>query len=392
MYVNTPFAAYSHQELYAMLHAGDEPTARTAANSWDAVGARLGEQASNLEGKLTEFRKDWKGGAAEQYQIMVGDLATGLRRIAEAALRMRDLTHDAADALVKAKQEMPPPVAVPQVPEATMRMATTPLTVNPFLPHAQVYDLQQQQADAVRAVREQQEAEAAADAAHAKAVAVMTELAGQYQAADRAIPRTPTGANAPDVPQGPGSPDQGALGGLQTGDLEQPTGKPVFGNMFTAGIAAAAAASTGRLGIPLLPRVPPWAKKPAQKDKKEAVKPTPLAGKGFGGGGGSFGGGAPAATPQAGLVGGQAGPAAAASALRAAAGAAGAAGSGLGTGMPMMPFMPFAPGGGDMAGARRIPPWLTETEEVWGESATITPPVVGEDATAEQNPPGGYRF
>lgn len=163
--------------------------------------------------------------------------------------------------------------------------------------------------------------------------------------------------------------------------------------MFTAGIAAAAAASTGRLGIPLLPKVPPWAKKPVQKDKKETTKPNPLVGKGFGGGGGggSFGGGQ-ASVPQAGVIGGQAGPAAAASALRAAAGAAGAAGAGMGTGMPMMPFMPFAPGGGDMGGARRIPPWLMETEEVWGESATITPPVVGEDATAEPDPPGGYRF
>src|SRR3990170_2623824 len=109
-----------------MLPAGDEPTARTAAHSWEAVGARLGEQASNLEGKLTRFREDWKGGAAEQYQLMVDDLATGLRKIAEAALVMRDLTHDSADALAKAKREMPPPVAVPHVPEATVRMATTP--------------------------------------------------------------------------------------------------------------------------------------------------------------------------------------------------------------------------------------------------------------------------
>jgi hypothetical protein len=302
---------------------------------------------------------------------------------------MRDLTHDAADALARAKREMPPPVAVPHVPEATVRMATTPQSVNPFLPHGQAYELQQQQADAVRAVREQEQAAAAAEAAHAKAVAVMNELAGHYQAADQAIPRTPAAAGAPDVPD-QDAPGQDALGQHTGTELEQPTSKPVFGNMFTAGIAAAAAASTGRLGIPLLPKVPPWAKKPVKKDKKE-TKPNPLVGKGFGGGGGSVGGGS-APTPQAGVVGAQPGSAAAASALRAAAGAAGAAGAGMGTGMPMMPFMPMAPGAGDMAGARRIPPWLMETEEVWGESATITPPVVGEEPAVEQDPSGGYRF
>jgi hypothetical protein len=58
--------------------------------------------------------------------------------------------------------------------------------------------------------------------------------------------------------------------------------------------------------------------------------------------------------------------------------------------MPMMPMMPMAPGGHDMAGARRIPPWLMETEEVWGQSATITPPVVGEDPPAPA--PDDYRF
>jgi hypothetical protein len=45
---------------------------------------------------------------------------------------------------------------------------------------------------------------------------------------------------------------------------------------------------------------------------------------------------------------------------------------------PMMPMMPFAPMGAGGASARRIPPWLTETEDVWGESAVITPPVLGE--------------
>jgi hypothetical protein len=36
-------------------------------------------------------------------------------------------------------------------------------------------------------------------------------------------------------------------------------------------------------------------------------------------------------------------------------------------------------GGGDMGGGRRVPPWLVETEDVWGESSNVTPSVIGEE-------------
>jgi uncharacterized protein YukE len=386
----TPFDKYSHQQLWDMLQAGEETTARSAADNWDAVGGRLHEQASNLEAKLAQFKQHWRGGAAEQYQVMVGDLSGGLRRIGDVAFQMRDLTHDAADALVKAKKEMPPPVPVPDLSATTLRMATTPLEVSPFMAPNQVIDMQNQQQDAVYALQQHQQAVAASDAAHAKAVAVMNELAGHYQAADQQIPRTPAGGTAPGVPGAQSEPGQQPLIPLPPDQLNQPTGKPVFGNMFTAGLGAVAAASVGRLGIPLLPKVPPWANK--KKDEK-APAPAPKSGvgglKGIGGGG-SIGGGSPPPTPQAGVVGGAGAVGGAAAALRGVAGVAGAA-SGMGSGMPMMPFMPFAPGAGDMAGARRIPPWLMETEEVWGQSATITPPVVGEDPP-DPNPPAEYRF
>jgi hypothetical protein len=66
-----------------------------------------------------------------------------------------------------------------------------------------------------------------------------------------------------------------------------------------------------------------------------------------------------------------------------AAGVAGAAGAAArsATGMPMMPMMPMSGmgGGGDMGGGRRIPPWLVETEDVWGESSTVAPTVIGEE-------------
>jgi len=397
MYVDntarTPFDKYSHPQLWDMLQAGEEKSARKAADDWDAVGGRLHEQASNLEAKLAQFKQHWRGGAAEQYQVMVGDLSTGLRKIGDVAFRMRDLTHDAADALVTAKKEMPPPVPVPDLSATTLRMATTPLEVSPFMAPTKAMDMQQQQQDAVYALQQHQQAAAASDAAHAKAVAVMNELAGHYQVADQQIPRTPAGGTAPGVP-GAQSTDPGQLPlvPLPPDQLNQPSGKPVFGNMFTAGLGAAAAASVGRLGIPLLPKVPPWA---SDKKKDEKAPPAPKSGMGGGGlkgigGGGSVGGGSPPPTPQAGVVGGAGAVGGAAAALRGVAGVAGAA-SGMGGGMPMMPMMPMTPGAGDMAGARRIPPWLMETEEVWGQSSTITPSVVGEDPP-EPNPPSEYRF
>jgi hypothetical protein len=62
-------------------------------------------------------------------------------------------------------------------------------------------------------------------------------------------------------------------------------------------------------------------------------------------------------------------------------GGAGAASGGRAGGMggSMMPFMPMG-GMGDGGGMnRRIPPWLVETESVFGgESVPVTPPVIGE--------------
>jgi hypothetical protein len=47
---------------------------------------------------------------------------------------------------------------------------------------------------------------------------------------------------------------------------------------------------------------------------------------------------------------------------------------------PMMPMMPMnGAGANDMGGGRRIPPWLVETEDVWGESSAVAPSVIGED-------------
>jgi uncharacterized protein YukE len=388
MFRLTDFSRFTHPQLFAMLHAGNPATIRAAAQTWDTVGARLHEQAGNLEKRLLTFRHQWQGGAADQYNAMIADLYGGLRAVANVAFTMRDLTHDSADALTRAQAEMPRPVNVPDLPSELIRLATMPVAVDPAASAAVLARLHQQQTDAVAAVRAQQHAAQASNAAHAKAIAVMSELAARYHTALVAIPHSAGGRAGEAVGWGIGRPAGGSA-----------TSPPLFGNMFNAGLAAASAAAAGRFGLGL-PLVPPWAKKPdpaAEPAKPEVAEPAALDAFGGGlGGGGGIGGGiggglgglgagvAPAA--HASLAGGAAPAAIAASGFGAAAGGAG----GLGTGMPMTPMMPMMPmggmGGADAAGARRVPPWLVETEDVWGESSAISPSVIGEDRATGPDP------
>jgi uncharacterized protein YukE len=400
----TNFPRYNHPQLYQMLHDGDESTARSAADSWDGVGARLHEQAGSLETKLTAFREQWQGGAAEQYQLMITDLSAGLRRIGDAMFAMRDTTHEAGDDLVVAKNNMPPPVSVPNVSPATVFLATTPVEVDPLASTQDVAALRQRQADASTELAGYQQAVRSADSAHARAVAVMNELSVEYQVAEDDIPVSPQAAGSQKAPVDDGTAQWAPTDPESEVDADGKTASPVFGTMFTAGVAAAAAATAGRLGMRLVPKVPDWAKK-TDKDKAKADDAVAKAEAGaggaldtVGGGGGlgklgggfggvvGFGGNTPVPSAYPGMVGGAAA-GAAASALRAAAGAAGA-----GASMPFMPFMPFAPMGAGGANARRVPPWLTETEDVWGESAVITPPVLGEDPPQDRRRPTDFSF
>jgi hypothetical protein len=193
--------------------------------------------------------------------------------------------------------------------------------------------------------------------------------------------------------------------GLASGALPQQPQSPLFGDMFTAGVAAASAAVFGRFGS-VIPKVPAFANKKNGTGQNGTTNPdgstpqlgartaaasglngTKLAGagaggaalaglKGLGGGVGGVGGMsvAPSASPSLlGAVG-------TSGELAAAAGGAVGGAAANAAGMPMMPMMPMGGmGGGDMGGARRIPPWLVETEDVWGESSSVSPTVIGED-------------
>ncbi|KDN20882.1 WXG100 family type VII secretion target [Amycolatopsis rifamycinica] len=431
---HTNFAAYSHQQLYAMLQAGDPNSARHAADKWKSAALHLHEQAGNLNSELTEFKDQWTGGAADQYQRMIIDLANGISKVAQTAEAMNVMLGDAADALVKAKKEMPPPVAVPDVAPADVALAVNPPLLPPDASPALVQAAAQQRQQAIANVEAQQAAANAAGSAHGRAIVVMTELAGEYTAAEESIPASPNAVPTPATPPpaggGAGSAGSpGLVGNGMTGPgvvvtptdghplpggggtttqpgTTVPTSNPLFGDMFTAGLAAASAAAFGRFGS-IMPKVPSWATGKDPKDKKEEPPGTKLGGGGAGVEGGtgggipigggdapSFGGGGAGVPVGGGLTGpgeapaahsGLAGDGGAGNALSGlAGGAAGAAGAAAAKGaMPMMPMMPMGMGGGgDMGSGRRIPAWLVETENVWGQSAPVAPPVIGEDPEA----------
>jgi uncharacterized protein YukE len=401
---HTNFAQYSHEQLYTMLFASDPATVGDAADIWDTTGKGLHDKANDLQSQLSGFQDKWQGGAAQQYQSMISDLAEGIRKVADTAFAMRDLTHDAGEALTTARARMPKPVTVPQVSPSVVSLATTQIQVQADTPPQVVAQMRQQQSAAIAQVRDQQSAVAASNAAHAEAVMVMQALAGDYTTAQQSIPPSP---NADQVPSGTTptttqSDSRGVsapivssswvntatgttitlpAGGVPTGQPQG--GSPLFGGMFTAGLAAASAAAFGRFGS-IMPKIPGFAKPKA--DEKSTTPAGAKLGDGAsfklpGGGGavGGIGGGgvsgssvptsmvAGAAVPTADLAGGALG--------AAVADAAGSKAMG-----PMMPMMPMnGAGANDMGGGRRIPPWLVETEDVWGESSAVAPSVIGED-------------
>ncbi|WP_275291529.1 WXG100 family type VII secretion target [Amycolatopsis sp. La24] len=430
----TNFAGYTHQQLYAMLQAGDPTTARAAAEQWSSASRGLYDQAENLSDQLTDFSSSWTGGAADQYRTMMTDLVGGIRKVAVTAQGMRDMLEDAADALVKAKAEMPPPVAVPDVSPADVALAVNPPLLPADTPPATIIAATQQRQQAIANVEAQQQAANAAGSAHAKAIVVMNNLATNYDTAEDSIPVSPNAAAPPPKPVPGGGASTGGTGAIgntpdggtavgapvdshplptdgtqvpgssQPGHPAQNPGSPLFGDMFTAGLAAASAAAFGRFGS-IMPKVPPWAsgkdKDKDGKDKEQDVPPGTKLGGGAGpagGGGGGIpvgGGEAPSidggGIPSGGGLSGAGEAPAAHSGLAGnaqsnvlsglAGGAAGAAGAAAKSAMPMMPMMPMGGmgAGGDLGSGRRIPAWLVETENVWGQQAPVAPSVIGEE-------------
>jgi hypothetical protein len=397
--VTTKFGQYTLGQLTQMLDQSSPASCLHTAQTWDSTGKLLHEQAHHLERKLRSLDSSWSGTAATDYQAMMTDLAGGIRKVGDIAFQIRNLTYDALDALNTAIAQMPAPVSVPAVSPATVALATTPLQLTAGMSPQAAALAQQQHDAAVQAVAAQQQAIAAATSAEAKAVAIMQALAGSYVNAENGVPPSATGTT-PTVPATGGTMPAGAtpvdgtspfltLAGLSSLNVfsgAQTTAavtsgvsdsalsgqsSSLFGNMFTIGLAAAAAAGASVAGL--------VARQNSQKSGSALPGGANLAAAGAGGGvvGGAVMGGAggPGSTS---LSAADATQAANLAGDNAAGSAAGSAASSESM-MPMMPMGGTGMGAGAGAGGtRRIPPWLVEHEDVWGTSIPAAPPLIGD--------------
>ncbi|MET0496567.1 MAG: hypothetical protein ABW000_25875 [Actinoplanes sp.] len=379
----TDFSRHPHEELIRALSVSKPNEVVAAGDAWAAVAAALYERAQDIADRSGTLASGWTGSAADRYRQMMSELLGGVRRIAAAAMEARDLTYAAGEALQASWTAMPP---------------------------------------------------VSGEAARRQAVLVMAQLAERYLAIAAELNETmsqllpgvvdPAQGGPSRVPP-PGEPVFGNPNGSGTGGGRQ----PLFGGMLPAGLAAAGAV-LGRPFVPslLMPRREPYPPKGAvpddtagaadktdKSDSESAAADVSDSGEGGSGAGGSGAGGSGAGGGGAGgggAGGGGAGGGGAglsglggggglpplpelgglpqadpgiggtgpeqAGGIAAATGGAAAAGTGGMRGMPMMPMMPMG-AGGESGGGKRLPPWLVETEDVWGEPAVVTSSVIGED-------------
>lgn len=404
----TDFSQYTHQQLYAMLFASDPQTASNSAQVWGDTAAALYDQAGRLDSQLKSFQHLWQGDAADSYRSMITDLAAGIRKVGDTMAAVRDLDYGAGDALTKARKEMPAPVDVPTLSPTVVAAATTPLPSDPNIAPTTMMALQQQQRDAVDQVNQYQQTVAAANEAHARAVQIMTALGNDYTTTESSMPASPDAGTAPALPTGgtavtdnpnlatidytPGA-DQGLTTGtaVLAGGAALAASSPLFGKMFQAGLAAASAAVNGQFTGLKLPSFLNKKKDGTGTGDGKATDAGTTGDKlgsgagsdtgGVGGGGADLGSGAGDTNVPSPADALSSAPTSAGAGLAGAGAAAAAAGSAAKSAgfMPAMPMGAGMMGMSDMGGGRRIPPWLVETEDVWGESSVVSPTVIGEN-------------
>jgi hypothetical protein len=367
----TDFSRYPHEELIRALSVSNPNEVVAAGDAWAAAAAALFERAQDIADRTGALAAGWTGGAADRYRTMMTELLDGIRRVAATAQEARDLMYAAGEALHAAWTSMP---AV------------------------------------------------SGEAARRQAILIMAQLAERYLAITAELNETlsqllpgaadPALAGPAGVSSGPLPPAELVFGNpAGTAPGARP---PLFGGMLPAGLAAASVV-LGRPFVPslLAPRgtarppalggtVPPSApvppapvsalpesavpEKPGLGSGSSALSGLGGGGAGLSGLGGGGGVGLPAlpggGEPAGAGLGGPSPSQQPAGGIAAATGGGGGSGAGGLRGMPMMPMMPMGMGGADSGGGRRIPQWLVETEDVWGEPAVVTSSVIGEEGDA----------
>jgi hypothetical protein len=323
----TDFARFPHVQLVQMLAASNPNAVVAAADEWSQVAAALHAHADELDRGSGSIRNMWAGTAADQFQTMVGGLSGGVRRVAAAALAVRDLVYLGGEALHEAWLRMPAP---------------------------------------------------GDEVAHAEAVAVLTELAARYRDLYAQIPAALRAAVSPG--------GAGAGGTDRFGSL--------FGDLMPAGLASAAAALgsqfnpadlTGDGKDPATPAQPtPPGSATAHGAGPRGARPR-RRGRcrpGQGGNGWARRRAAEALPRQRrrrlDRVGRRTGTRRLDGGQRRRCRRRGGQGRWR-RGTPDADGHGWDGRHGDAGGnGRRLPPWLVETEDIWGESAAMVPGVIGE--------------
>ncbi|MBO0868623.1 MAG: WXG100 family type VII secretion target [Micromonosporaceae bacterium] len=335
---HTNFDGFHHSDLWKMLHDGNPDEVTAVGDAWDNVTKALYAGAGDLMNKMNNFKGIWSGEAATAYENMISDLVNGVNEVATGSQSVRDLMYNAADALRTAQAQMPDPVdvaAAPAMPSLATMSGWAPAVLNAPGQTAAVAAAQQQ----------------AAATAQAQAARVMGQLADTDVTIDASMPQPPLTAQAEVAADGTVIP--GSMG------IVNPDGSvstPLFSRVFTDGLAAAGAAAAGLFGTNAL-----------SKAATNAAK--------VGGGGIPGLSGKSIASPA--LAAGGAVSAAGASSLFAGAGSTAASTTGAG----FVPAMGYGAAGMEdgLGGGKRIPPWLVETEDVWGEQTMVAPSIIGDE-------------
>ncbi|TCO56018.1 PPE domain-containing protein [Actinocrispum wychmicini] len=104
------WAAFTHRELYDLVHAGNEPAqAAELAREWTDLGAELADASDDLASRITASESGWQGPAAEAARAATLDLAGWGRSAAVTASELGDRVAALGDAAEMAKRSMPEP-------------------------------------------------------------------------------------------------------------------------------------------------------------------------------------------------------------------------------------------------------------------------------------------
>ncbi|HEU5475791.1 MAG TPA: PPE domain-containing protein [Actinophytocola sp.] len=110
----TRWQGFTHQELYKLLHEGAGPGASAdASRRWSEIAATLTEVGEDLQSAIDRTGAGWNGRAAGQAYDALAVLVDWAHRTAGQAGEMRELVDVQADALARARADMPVPEDVP---------------------------------------------------------------------------------------------------------------------------------------------------------------------------------------------------------------------------------------------------------------------------------------